>query len=193
MTAVAPGSRLEPEARRRQILDAARALYAERPYEDVSAVELAAAAGVARGLLNHYFGSKRALFLTVMRESVTMPREMLEDLGGRPLPERAAAAVSAILDAATTYGQDWVNASGTATLRGDADVQQVVDEADDRAARLVLDALGQSDDPALRVRLRTFAPMVKATCREWLHRGTVQREEAQRTLTDVLLLLVTRP
>ncbi len=59
-------TRLSPDARRQQILDAAGRLYRERRYDDVSIEELAAAAGVARGLLHHYFGSKRELFLAVM-------------------------------------------------------------------------------------------------------------------------------
>ena len=74
-SATAPArSRLEPDARRRQIIDAVRPLYLERPFNDVSTAELAAAAGVARGLINHYFGSKRDLFIEVMRSSIRMPR-----------------------------------------------------------------------------------------------------------------------
>ena len=65
--------RLAPAQRRQQIIDAARVLYSDRPYDDVSTSELAEAAGVARGLINHYFGDKRELFLAVMRESILMP------------------------------------------------------------------------------------------------------------------------
>ena len=61
--------RLAPAQRRQQIIDAARVLYSDRAYDDVSTSELAEAAGVARGLINHYFGDKRELFLAVMRET----------------------------------------------------------------------------------------------------------------------------
>jgi AcrR family transcriptional regulator len=182
--------RLAPAERRQQIIDAARRLYADRPYEDVSTVELAAAAGVARGLINHYFGDKRELFLAVMRDSIVMPHDALPDLAGVPLEERARVTMAWIMDAATTYGQAWVNASGTADLRGDSDVQEIVDAADDRAARLVLDALGLEDSPVLRARLRAFAAMVKSTCREWLQRGTLSRDETLDILTTMLVLLV---
>ena len=184
--------RLSPQARRQLIIESARDLYGDRPYEDVSLQELADAAGVARGLISHYFGDKRELFLAVMRDSVVMPQDALPDLVGLDLAERARVTIGWIMDAATTYGQAWVNASGTANLLGDSDVQTIVDDADDRAARLVLDALDLEDTPALRIRLRTFAAMVKSTCREWLQRGTLTREESLDLLTSVLVLIVSK-
>lgn len=49
--------RLEPDQRREQILACATELFGERPFASVSTTELAARAGVARGLINHYFGT----------------------------------------------------------------------------------------------------------------------------------------
>jgi AcrR family transcriptional regulator len=182
--------RLAPAERRQQIIDAARELYSGRPYDAVSTSELADAAGVARGLINHYFGDKRELFLAVMRESVLMPERPLDGLEGKPLEERARLTMDWILDAATTYGQAWVAASGAANLHGSSDLQAVVDEADDRAARLVLDALGLPDDAALRARLRPVAALTKSVCREWLQRRTFTRDEALDLLTASVLLFV---
>ena len=178
--------------RRRQIVDAVRPLYLEHPYDDVSAAELASAAGVARGLINHYFGSKRELFVEVMRSTIRMPESELPDLEGLPLPERARRTVAWILDAAETYGAAWLAVSGAANLHGQSDLQSVVDDADDHAARLTLDALGLPDEAHLRVRLRTVAPLVKAICREWLERGTIERPEAVDLLTETILLFVTK-
>jgi AcrR family transcriptional regulator len=186
----APRLRLAPAERRQQIIDAARELYSDRPYDAVSTAELADAAGVARGLINHYFGDKRELFLEVMRGSIMMPEQALPDLEGRSIDERARLTMDWILEAATTYGQAWVAASGAANLHGSSDIQAVVDEADDRAARLVLDALGLPDTPHLRARLRPTAALTKAVCREWLQRGTFTRAEALELLTDSVLLFV---
>ncbi len=182
--------RLAPAERRRQIIEAARELYAARSYDDVSTEQLATAAGVARGLINHYFGDKRELFLEVMRESILMPEGALPDLDGRPLEERARITMDWILQAATTYGQAWISSSGAANLHGNSDIQAIVDEADDRAARLVLDALGLPDDPHRRARLRPTASLTKAVCREWLQRGTFTRDEALDLLTDSVLLFI---
>ncbi len=176
-------TRLEPDDRRAQILSAATALYAERAYDQVSLAELARAAGVTRGLLHHYFGSKREIFLAVMRSSLLMPADELPDLLHLPKPERVRATMDWILDAALTYGQAWVTASGAAELHGESDLQAVVDDADDRAARLVLDAVGHPDDPRSRATLRASAAYVKALCREWLQRGTLTRDDVLDLLT----------
>ncbi len=93
-----------------------------------------------------------------MRDSVLMPERALPEMDGLDVEERARLTMDWILSAATTYGQAWVNASGAANLHGDSDVQAIVDEADDRAARLVLDALGLPDDAHLRARLRARSP-----------------------------------
>ncbi len=188
--APAPRVRLDPAVRRRQIIVAAQRLYADRPYDRVSTAELAAAAGVARGLINHYFENKRELFLEAMRDSVMMPEVPLADLDEHSTAERTRITVEWILDAATTYGQAWVNASGAANLHGDSDIQAIVDEADDRAARLVLDAIGLPDDADLRARLRPMAALTKAVCREWLQRQTFTRDEAATLLTSSILLFV---
>lgn len=185
--------RLAPQERRQQIIDAARLLYSDHAFDDVSTADLAQAAGVARGLINHYFGDKRELFLAVMRESILMPEGALPDFDGKPLAERARLTMDWILDAATTYGQAWIAASGAANLHGASDVQAIVDEADDRAARLVLDALGLPDSPHLRARLRPTAALTKAVCREWLQRQTYARQEALDLLTSSVLLFVQTP
>lgn len=182
--------RLAPAERRHQIIDAARPLYAERPYDEVSTEDLARAAGVARGLIHHYFGDKRELFLAVMRESIVMPEQALPIFTDESLEVRARATMDWILEAATTYGQAWVAASGAVNLHGSSDIQAIVDEADDRAARLVLDALGLRDDEHLRARLRPMAALTKAVCREWLERGLFTRDEALQLLTDGVLLCV---
>lgn len=184
--------RLEPEIRRRQIIDAVRPLYLARPFNDISTAELAEAAGVARGLINHYFGSKRDLFIEVMRSSIRMPESELPDLSHLPLEERVRRTVDWILDAAETYGQAWVAVSGAANLHGSSDLQVVVDEADDHAARLTLDAIGLPDSPHLRARLRATASLFKSVCREWLVRETLTRDEASDLLTDTVLLFATK-
>ena len=60
--------RLEPDARREQILSVAVRLFGERGYAAVSTGDVAAGAGVARGLVNHYFGTKKELYLEVVRD-----------------------------------------------------------------------------------------------------------------------------
>jgi len=71
-----PASRLPAEQRRRQLLDVACSVFAERGFHATSMDDIAAAAGVTKPVLYQHFPSKRALFL-----------ELLDDLGGRLLHE----------------------------------------------------------------------------------------------------------
>jgi AcrR family transcriptional regulator len=66
--------RLEPDERKEQIFICAVQLFSQRPYSDVSTSDIAADAGVARGLINHYFGTKRELYLAVIKRALTVPR-----------------------------------------------------------------------------------------------------------------------
>ena len=54
--------------RRQLIIDAARKLFASRPYDQVTTSEIAKNAGVAYGLIAHHFENKRGLYLAVMNE-----------------------------------------------------------------------------------------------------------------------------
>jgi AcrR family transcriptional regulator len=85
--------RLEPDARREQIVEHAIRIFGERPYGEVSMTDIAEDAGVARGLVNHYFGAKRDLYLEVVRRMVQLPP--VEDAvpASGPLRERVRRSV----------------------------------------------------------------------------------------------------
>ena len=66
--------RLDGGDRRRQIISVAQRLFAERPYAEVSTTEIAREAGVSHGLLTYHFGSKRNLYLAVLRATLIVPK-----------------------------------------------------------------------------------------------------------------------
>ena len=59
-------TRLDPGVRREQILTAAREVFVADDYANASMEAVAARAGVTTGLVNHYFGTKRDLYLAVV-------------------------------------------------------------------------------------------------------------------------------
>ena len=64
-----PRKRLELEERRAQLLALASLAFSNKSYDDVSIDELAQAAQVSKGLLYHYFPSKRHLYIAIIREA----------------------------------------------------------------------------------------------------------------------------
>ena len=69
------------EFRTSEILEAARAVFARRGYNNATMDEIADAAGVAKGTVYLYFPSKRDLFLAALREGI----EALHQRAGREI------------------------------------------------------------------------------------------------------------
>lgn len=89
MTEVRPRDR---EATRQRLLEAARALFSEHGYEQVTVRQIAAAAGANLALVGRYFGSKAGLFGAVLEGEPTVRRVLEGDPAGlaRRLAEYAA-------------------------------------------------------------------------------------------------------
>jgi AcrR family transcriptional regulator len=186
--------RLEPDARRAQILSVAIRLFGAKPYADVSTTDVARDAGVARGLVNHYFGTKKDLYLEVVRVMLTVPEVALEQLPRGDLPERADSIVGWFLDVVSRHSTSWLAATGAGGMAGDADVNQVIAEAVDVAAVGVLRAVGMGDDPspALRGMARSYVGLTICTAQEWLQRGVLTREQVHALLATSLVAMVDR-
>ncbi|MGQ0703177.1 MAG: TetR/AcrR family transcriptional regulator [Gemmatimonadales bacterium] len=64
----APRWQRRPAERRREILDAAALVFGERGFESATLADVAERAGVSPGTVQHYFGSKAALFSEVLQD-----------------------------------------------------------------------------------------------------------------------------
>lgn len=64
-----PPRKAQAEETRRRILEAAVEAFTESQYDDVAVGDIATAAGVAHGLLFHYFKNKRGLYLAAIEEA----------------------------------------------------------------------------------------------------------------------------
>ena len=184
--------RLEPDARREQILECAVELFGDRPYAAVSTTDIANQAGVARGLLNHYFGTKRDLYLEVVRRMVLLP-SLLEGASAEgPLDERVERSVEWFLDTVGAHGKTFVAVVGAEGVGVDPEVEKILADADDVAARRVLETvgLGEHVGPRSRAMIRSYGGLVKAAIREWVREGTLTREEVHLLLSQALITIV---
>jgi AcrR family transcriptional regulator len=79
----------QAEERRRQLIDTALSLFAQKGFENTTIKDLAEAAGVAQGLFYHYFESKEALLFAAVDRHGFLPemREILTASYGRPADE----------------------------------------------------------------------------------------------------------
>ena len=181
--------RLEPDARREQILDCAVRLFGERPYAAVSTTEIAGEAGVARGLLNHYFGTKRELYLEVVRRMVLMPDAFSEVTSGT-VEERVEQSVDWFLETIGAHGKTFVAVVGAEGVGTDAEVEAILAEADDIAASRVLLTVGLPDSSQNLAVIRAYGGLVKSAIREWVRDGTLTRDQVQLLLSQALITII---
>ena len=74
-----PRMRLRGEERRALILQSARRVFARAPYAEASTGELARESEVTEPMLYKHFGSKRGLFMAVLKESAEQFRLTLQE------------------------------------------------------------------------------------------------------------------
>src|SRR6476619_6006860 len=90
--------RLDPGQRREQILDAANALFAERTYDEVSIEDIASSASATRGLVHHYFGGRKEVYIALLERLGAVREQELRPPVGRSARARVADSVSRWLD-----------------------------------------------------------------------------------------------
>ena len=178
--------RLQPETRRAQLLELGGRLVDQSRYEDFSLDELAALARVSKGLLYHYFPTKRELYLAVLRAATA---EMLELVTLDPslAPERA---LEAALHAYLGYVEQHSNAYRAVLhdgLGGDPEVLGVADAFRQAVARQILDGAAiEEPAPLLRTAVNGWIGMVEAASLDWLAHGDLERAPLIRLLADSL-------
>jgi AcrR family transcriptional regulator len=187
--------RLEHDERRAQILACARRLFSERNYDAVSTTDIAREAGVARGLLHHYFGTKRDLYLEVVRSLMRMPSNPVPlQSPGRGLEVVISESVERWLQMLERNRGTWLAAIGGRGLGRDPEVEAILDEARERAADRLIEALQTYEasraSAELRATIRAYSGFAEAASVEWLERDRLTREQVKALLIQGFLSIV---
>jgi AcrR family transcriptional regulator len=187
-------TRLEHDERRAQILSCARRLFSAHHYGEVSLLRVAREAGVTRGLLHHYFGTKRELYVEVVRSMVTPPPDLLAaerlPVGDRDLVLRHA--VDLYLDAVRANRETWLATVGAQGFGRDAEVEAVLEQAREATAARVIELVrpGVRPSPELRAAIRAYAGFAEAASVDWLQRRRLTRAQVHELLFGSLVALV---
>ena len=161
--------------RRQELLEAGLRLFSERPYDELSIDDIAAAAGVAKGLLYYYFGSKRGYYVAVIEESARELRARATFDASLAPSER----LSLGLDAYLTYAEQHSPGFITMLVAGvGSDVQVRVIRERERAAflLLILEGIEATPTPALTLALEGWFSFVEGVTLAWLGRRDLERD-----------------
>ena len=117
------------EEKRRQILDAAVRAFARKGYHACRVGEIAEEAGVAYGLVYHYFGSKEEVLQTIFRDTWTQMLARISELEaeGDSAPEQVRK-VTALLLRTWRRDPDLVRVLVREVTRSPEQLQQQIDE-----------------------------------------------------------------
>ncbi|MFO0651566.1 MAG: TetR/AcrR family transcriptional regulator [Polyangiales bacterium] len=199
MTKRAPGGArvAEPEVRVRMASDARRAqllalgleMFSARSWDAVQIDDVAQAAGVSKGLLYHYFPTKRAFYAEVVREAARQLVEMCDTPESMPPHERLTTGLTRYLDFAERHAPAYVT-----LMRGGIGSDPVVaaiveDTRRQLLARLQRAVGGDAPPPTLRLTLRGWLGLVEATSIDWLVTRELARDEVLALWVRALLAL----
>jgi AcrR family transcriptional regulator len=185
--ATARRARLSTDARREQLVALGVEIFSERPFDDVSIDDIAAGAGISKGLLYHYFPSKRDFYVAVVRHSADEMQAITETDPDLERLERLADGLDRYLEYVATHARGFATVL-RAGIGSDPEVAAIVEGVRAAMARRILADVAESDPPpaAVRIAIRGWVGFAEAASLEWLERGELSREELRELLVRAL-------
>lgn len=179
MTSVETPRRLAPDARREQLLSAARAVVAERGLAQFSLEDVAREAGVVASLPRHYFGSRDGLLVAVAARVIDEVVAILgAPRGGAALTQRLVAYLDILVRDPWVH-RVWMDASGYSP-----ELQDRVTTARCRLAALSFDVEWESLSSREQLALMGWAGYFEAVISGWIEQGLGDRAAVIEALAD---------
>ena len=195
--AVAPRKRrirLDNDERRAQLLTLARKAFSDRSYDDVSIDDLAREAKISKGLLYHYFPTKRDLYVAGLSEIAEELVERCTTIPPNLAPiDRVRTGIDAYLDHISQHARAYVS-----LMRGgigsDPEVAGVVEGV---RKRLTDNFLEQTPFAAMLVgnvhfqtAVRGWIGFVEGATIDWCVNQRMAREDLRELLTQILFAIM---
>lgn len=177
-------ARLTPATRRAQLLDVGKRVFLERPYDELSMDELAVLSGVSKGLLYHYFPTKREFYMAVLNSAVDEMIEIVQPRVGLAPAEQLRLALDGYLRYVDEHALSY-QAVLRGGIGGDPDVVAIADRFRNAAYDLILSQAPEVT-PLLRFAIRGWIGFVEAVSLEWLRTRRPARSEFVSLLVETL-------
>jgi AcrR family transcriptional regulator len=180
--------RLSPEARRAQLIELGVQMLATRTLDELSVEEIAAQAGISRGLLFHYFASKQEFHIEVARAAAAELLERTEPDMSLPLLEALQGALSAFMDY-VEENPDSYKSLVRGAASGDTEMRAIFTETRATLARRIVDVvagLGFELTPRSTLAVHGWVAYVEECVIQWIDNRSVSRSELLPMLTKAL-------
>lgn len=171
------------EERRQQLIGVALELFAQRSPDEVSIDEIAAAAGISRPLVYHYFPGKLSLYEAALkRASEDLASRFTEPREG-PLGARLLRVMHRFFDFVDAHGPGFSALMRGGPAVGSSTTNALVDSVRQIAYEQILSHLGVTDPPPrLELIVRSWISLAESTALIWLDGRRIPREELELQL-----------
>lgn len=185
-----PARRMAPQQRREHLIATALRLYRDRPPQDVSVDEIAAAADVSRALFYRYFSNVGELHVAALGTVVDELTTRITSVAAGPLEGQLREALGEFINVVRNYPSTYAALLRTGSAIATSGTGGLVERVRDHVVRLVLDRLGLAEPaPLLLVTIRGWVSFVETTLLTWLQNPDPEQERLERWLVDQLLAM----
>jgi len=182
--------RLDNDARRAQLIALARRAFSEQAYDEVAVDDLARAAKISKGLLYHYFPTKRDLYVAGLTEVASQLVAAITAVPDDAPPiDRVRMGLDAYLGYVMEHSRPFVS-----LMRGgigsDPEVALVIEGVRTRLVQRFLSgsplAGMAAGDPKLELAVRGWIGFVEAVSIDWCASPRLSRDELRELLARIL-------
>jgi AcrR family transcriptional regulator len=168
------GPRLEPDARRAHLLAVGAAVFGSKAYDEVQIDQIAQQAGVSRGLLYHYFPSKRAFFAAIVQLGYDEILEVTQPDPALPSAAQLQAGLEAYFDYVQSHPHMY-RAIFRGAASSEASVQEVVNRNLDQQVQRILTGVGdfRGETSLAHLAVRAWLAFLIQAVLDWLDQGAL--------------------
>lgn len=184
---MAKRARMENDARRAQLLALGLGVFSNRAYDEVSMEDIARTAGISKGLVYHYFPTKRHFYVAALKEAA---RQLLDDTTPNetdPPELRLRKGLEGYLSFVEKHARAY-----TTLMRGGVGVDKQAASVVDKTRTAFMERFFSAPEiagvatPAMRLAVRGWIGFVESTSLEWLERRAISRERLLELWTRAL-------
>ncbi|MFI0236538.1 TetR/AcrR family transcriptional regulator [Streptomyces sp. NPDC016845] len=184
--------RMGVEERRRQLIGVALELFSHRSPDEVSIDEIAAAAGISRPLVYHYFPGKLSLYEAALKRAAEDLAQRFEEPREGPLGARLLRVMGRFFDFVDEHGPGFsalmrggpaVSMGGSCSPETVSATNALIDSVRQAAYVQILAHLNvTAPSDRLELVVRSWISLAESTALLWLDGRRVPREELQLQL-----------
>ncbi|MFL5819452.1 MAG: TetR/AcrR family transcriptional regulator [Solirubrobacteraceae bacterium] len=162
-------------------------LFSDHPYNEIWIDEIARVAGISRGLLYHYFPSKRDFYVEAVRTACAqLSAATIADESLPPL-EQLHAGIEGYLDYVEHHAEGYKTVH-RAGVGADDEVRALIERSQSHQLERILNGItgAQPAPESLRLAVRGWLGFLVATSLDWLDHQQIERDQLRELLVSAL-------